>query len=215
MALHNERDKFSLDDDVAYLNCAYMSPLLKEVEAAGVAGVRTKCKPYQLQVKDFFEPRERVKKLFAELIHCDHPENIALLPSVSYGLASVAKNVNIRKGQSVVLLREQFPSNYYSWDRLVSESGGKLKIVDAPKTEEGEALGKRWNEAILAAIDEDTAVVALPIMHWSDGTVFDVAAVRRKTLEVGALLVLDGTQSIGALPFSVSEVQPDALVCAA
>jgi selenocysteine lyase/cysteine desulfurase len=52
-------------------------------------------------------------------------------------------------------------------------------------------------------------------VHWTDGPRFDLKAIREKTLEVGAALVVDGTQSVGALPFDVEELQPDALVCAA
>ncbi|MGY8915516.1 MAG: aminotransferase class V-fold PLP-dependent enzyme, partial [Flavobacteriales bacterium] len=58
-----------------------------------------------------------------------------------------------------------------------------------------------------------TALVAIAHVHWTDGTKFDLKAVREKTRTVGALLIIDGTQSIGALPFSVKELQPDALIC--
>jgi selenocysteine lyase/cysteine desulfurase len=51
-------------------------------------------------------------------------------------------------------------------------------------------------------------------VHWADGTRFDLKAIREKTHEVGALMVIDGTQSVGALPFDVQELEPDALVCA-
>ena len=51
-------------------------------------------------------------------------------------------------------------------------------------------------------------------VHWADGTRFDLKAIRKRTLEVGALLVIDGTQSVGALPFDINDIQPDALICA-
>ena len=51
-------------------------------------------------------------------------------------------------------------------------------------------------------------------VHWADGTKFDLKAIRQRSREVGALLVIDGTQSDGALPFDVQEIQPDALICA-
>ena len=46
------------------------------------------------------------------------------------------------------------------------------------------------------------------------GTVFDLRAIRKTSREVGALLIIDGTQSVGALPFDVESIQPDALICA-
>lgn len=69
-------------------------------------------------------------------------------------------------------------------------------------------------QRLKAAIDEHTALVTLGHVHWADGTLFDLKAIRRKTAEAGTWLVVDGTQSVGALPFDVQEIQPDALICA-
>ena len=73
--------------------------------------------------------------------------------------------------------------------------------------------GKKWNECILDAINEQTSLVTLGNVHWADGTRFDLAEIRKKTRKVGALLVIDGIQSVGALPFDASVIQPDALIC--
>jgi selenocysteine lyase/cysteine desulfurase len=51
-------------------------------------------------------------------------------------------------------------------------------------------------------------------VHWADGTRFNLMDIRKRTKEVGALLIIDGTQSVGALPFDVEKIQPDAVVCA-
>ena len=53
----------------------------------------------------------------------------------------------------------------------------------------------------------------MPTVHWTDGTIFDLVEVGRRCREVGAALVVDGTQSVGALPFDVNRVRPDVLVC--
>lgn len=87
-------------------------------------------------------------------------------------------------------------------------------VVVGPPTE-GPDRTLAWNEAILSAIDEDTAVVAMAQVHWADGTPFDLERIGRRTREVGAAFIIDGTQSVGALPFDVEKLQPDALVCAA
>ena len=105
----------------------------------------------------------------------------------------------------------QFPSNVYPWLTLAKESGGSVKIIPAPK--DG-ARGIKWNQAILEAINEHTGVVAIGHIHWADGTRFDLEAIRAKTREVGAKLIIDGTQSVGALPFDLAKFEPDVLVCA-
>ncbi len=207
-----QKHLFSIPDGITYLNCSYMSPLSKPVEEAGIQGLLKKSRPWEITIPDFFDPARKLKQLFAQLVNVSDAQRIAIVPSVSYGIASVAKNLTIQRGQNIVVVDEIFPSNYYAWERLASENGAKLHVVGRP--EEAGGRGKLWNQRVLEAIDGNTAVVALPHAHWTDGTVFDLMAVRRRCDEVGAALIIDGTQSVGALPFDVAEIRPDALVCA-
>ncbi|MEZ4685168.1 MAG: hypothetical protein R3B47_03630 [Bacteroidia bacterium] len=75
-----QKDLFSLDPAISYLNCAYMSPSTKAVEAAGLAGVSAKNQPWKLGVDDFFKPVEKLKATFARLIHATDPERVTLIP---------------------------------------------------------------------------------------------------------------------------------------
>ena len=110
------------------------------------------------------------------------------------------------------MIEDQFPSNFYSWEKLAEKYNAVIKIIEKPKS--GKSLAKRWNKNILEAITSKTAVVAMCHVHWADGTLFDLKTIREKTLRHNALLIIDGTQSVGAFPFSIEEFQPDALVCA-
>ncbi|MBC8753048.1 aminotransferase class V-fold PLP-dependent enzyme [Kordia sp. YSTF-M3] len=211
--LESQKDKFKLPEEVTYLNGAYMSPSLKSVELAGHQAVSQKCLPFEIKPVDFFTDTKKLKALFAELVTVPDPQNIAVIPSVSYGIATVAKNIPLEKGDEILIVGEQFPSNVYSWQRIADQNEAKISIVSAP-TQDFVDRGKNWNAQILASIHEKTKVVAMPHIHWSDGTLFDLKAIRKKTKEYNALLIIDGTQSIGALPFSVEEIQPDALICA-
>lgn len=211
-ALPSQKDKFTLSPNITYLNCAYMSPLMKRVEEAGLRGMRLKQSPEQIGHHEFFGEVEELRKEYAKLIHSSEPERIVVLPSVSYGMAVVARNLRIEKGENIVVTGEQFPSNVYAWQKLTQERQANLRTVDAPQVIENR--GRLWNESILEAIDTNTRLVAIAHVHWSDGTRFDLKAIRERTKEVGALLVVDGTQSVGALPFDVSKIQPDALICA-
>ncbi|MFM9837115.1 MAG: aminotransferase class V-fold PLP-dependent enzyme [Cyclobacteriaceae bacterium] len=206
-----QRSKFSLPKESTYLNCAYMSPMLRSVEKAGVEGIKKKRNPFLISPEDFFTDTEKLRTEFSKLINISDKKRIALVPSVSYGMANVTHNVKIERGQNVIVATEQFPSNYYPWHKLCTENGGELKTISPPTSLEGR--GKVWNERILNAIDAKTKVVALGHVHWADGTLFQLTEIRKRTREVGALLVIDGTQSVGALPFDASVIQPDALVC--
>lgn len=209
--LTSKRSQFSIPPSVTYLNCAYMSPLLKVVEKAGIRGLRKKRNPVDIPPPDFFTETEILRSEYARLIKAREPKRIVTVPSVSYGLANVAKNLDIKKEQHIIVASEQFPSNYYPWQSLCEESGASLKSVAPPQ--DFVNRGMRWNEKILDAINTDTRAVAIGNVHWADGTRFDLEAIRKRTSEVGALLVIDGTQSVGALPFDVEKVRPDALIC--
>ncbi len=206
-----QKDKFHIPKTVSYLNTAYMSPLLKEVELAGHKAITKKTLPYHITGADFFENTTLLKQQFADLVAIPDYRNVAIIPATSYGIATVANNITLTSQDEVIVVSEQFPSHVYSWKKLIDKYKAKLVTIKRPKRTEKKVT--LWNKNILASITKNTKVVALPIVHWSDGSLFDIKAIRKKTKEVGALLILDGTQSIGALPFSVSEIQPDALIC--
>lgn len=208
--LKSQKEKFSLPAGVTYLNCAYMSPLLKSVEKAGMEGIRSKRNPFAISSEDFFTGCVRLREEFAKLISAP-AERIAIIASASYGISTVARNVKISRGESIVVTADQFPSNYYPWRRLADETGATLTAIAAP--ENAKDRGKIWNERILDAIKPGVKLVAMGHVHWTDGTRFDLEAIRRRTRDINALLVIDGTQSVGALPFDVRRIQPDALVC--
>lgn len=212
MDITEQKNLFDLPENICYLNTASLSPSFKAVEKAGIDAVLQKSRPYLIPSSDFFDPVIELKKRFAKLIELDDYERIACIPSVSYGIATVAKNIKLKPGDTVVLMQEQFPSNYYSWKKLTDKYNAQLKIVEAPRTKTDRT--KLWNEAILEAIDDSTAVVAMGHIHWSSGALFDLKTIRAKTRQHGALMIIDGSQSVGALPFSIKELQPDALICA-
>jgi selenocysteine lyase/cysteine desulfurase len=209
--MKSQKNKFSIPAGVTYLNCAYMSPLLKSVEKAGLIGLTRKRNPFKISAEDFYTEGEILRKEFASLINVKGSKRIAIIPSVSYGLATVAKNVQLKPADNILVAAEQFPSNYYPWERLTRDARAELCVVAPPDKLEGR--GKKWNERILDSINAKTRMVAMGNVHWADGTLFDLSAIRKRTNEVGALLIIDGTQSVGALPFDVQRLQPDALVC--
>ncbi len=208
--LSNQRSKFSLPTSGIYLNGSYMSPLLKSVEKAGLKGMLRKRNPFSITPTDFFTETEKLREEYGKLINVKDRNRVVVIPSVSYGIATVTKNLKLRAGENVIVAAEQFPSNFYSWKQLVHEMGGELKVVSSVQ---GEGRGRIWNERILESIGTKTRLVALGHVHWADGTLFQLEEIRKRTKEVGALLVIDGTQSVGALPFDVQKIQPDALIC--
>jgi selenocysteine lyase/cysteine desulfurase len=204
-----DRSAFSIPSGIRYLNCAYMAPLHRDVEAAGIEGVLRKRSPWSIEARHFFEESDVVRGLFARLIGSSEPGRVALLPAASYGLSAAARNAGLRRGSAVVLTEGQFPGNVYPWRRAAAEAGASVRMVAAPA---GPGRGRQWNERILDAIGPDTGAVSLGAVHWTDGTRFDLEAIGARAREVGAVLVVDGSQSVGAVPFDVERIRPDALV---
>jgi selenocysteine lyase/cysteine desulfurase len=201
-----QRHLFDIPEDIAYLNCAYMSPLMRPVIEAGNVGLARKAHPWELTPDQFFTGAEEFRVTAAQLI--DAPADcVAIVSSASYGIATAAHNLPVSKGQSILVLEEQFPSNYYAWQRLADEHDAALKIVAWP--EDGD-----WTAAVLNSLTPDVGIAALPHVQWSSGGRLDLVRIGAACRKIGSALVLDLTQSLGALPFSVREVQPDFAVAA-
>jgi selenocysteine lyase/cysteine desulfurase len=212
MKPNNQKQLFSIPEEITYLNIASQSPSFKAVEKAGIDGVLEKSHPYKITEPSYFEPVRELKELFAKIIDVDDYNRIANIPSASYGFATAANNIILKKDDEILLIDEQFPSNYYVWEKLAKKFDAKIKIVSMPESKVNR--GKSWNDAILNSISDKTAVVTLGNIHWANGTLFDLKSIRKKTTNHKALLIVDGSQSVGALPFSVKEIKPDALICA-
>lgn len=197
----SQRHLFDIPRDVAYLNCAYMSPLLHSVVEAGTAGLRRKARPWEIEVDDFFDDSEALRAAWAALLGAE-ADAVAITPSAGYGVSLAANHVALRPGQRILLAEEQFPSNVYPWTAKARQAGGEVRFV--PRPEDGD-----WTRAVLAELDERVAIVALPNVHWTDGGIFDLVRIGAAARDAGAALVVDATQSLGALPFDVARVRPD------
>ena len=201
-----QRALFAIPREVAYFDCAKMSPLLEASAEAGRQGLERKSRPWEIRAEHFFDESERVRALYARLIGAAAGD-VAIVPSVSYGMATVMRNVPVAAGQTIVTLGEDFPSGIYAARALARKR--EAQLVTVPRPEEGD-----WSAALLDAIDGRTALVVSPHVHWVHGTIIDVEAVARRCRSVGAALVLDTTQSTGAFPLDLAAVDPDYLIAA-
>ncbi|HET9555535.1 MAG TPA: aminotransferase class V-fold PLP-dependent enzyme [Actinomycetota bacterium] len=199
-----QRELFDIPDDVAYFNCASLAPLLWVSTEAGAAASARRARPWLTGGGDWFTEAEERRALFAELAGVD-PEGVALVPATSYGLAVAAANLTARPGQRVLVLAGDYPSNRYTWQRFAGRTGAEVVTVERRD-------GQRWGEAVVAALDERVAVVAVLATHWTDGGSVDLAAVGARARYAGAALVVDASQAVGAMPLDWRRIRPDYLV---
>jgi selenocysteine lyase/cysteine desulfurase len=198
--LDSQRHLFDVPDDTAYLNSAYIGPRLTAVTEAGHEAIALTGSPWSVTSEHFIEPVERLRSNVGSLMG-GSSEGVAIIPGISYGIAVAAANLPVGDGRTIVVLEDQFPSNVYPWRAKVGAEGGS--IITVRRSPQG------WTQSILDRIDASTAIVAVPNCHWTDGSRVDLVAIGEAARSVGAALVVDASQSFGAMPFDVAAVQPD------
>jgi selenocysteine lyase/cysteine desulfurase len=202
--LGSQGQAFDVPPEIAYFNTANLAPQLHVVKIAGVAALERRGRPWTIHADDWFTDVEHLRGLFGQLMGSD-AEGVALVPATSYGFAVAARNRQLKPGDRVLVLADEYPSGIYTWRAATRQAGAELLTVTRHD-------GQTWAEAVLAALDERVAVVSVPQVHWTDGALVDLHAVAPRSREVGAWLVIDGSQSIGAMPLDVQELKPDFVV---
>ena len=115
-----QRALFDLPREVCYLNAAGWGPLPLAVQEAGRAGVARKGRPWELAPDFAAEQHERARRAAARLVNAD-PDDVALIPSVSYGVATAAKALGrLAAGSRVLVLEDDHSSPVLEW---VTRSG--------------------------------------------------------------------------------------------
>jgi selenocysteine lyase/cysteine desulfurase len=135
------------------------------------------------------------------------PEDIAVGSSATELLGSLAWAVEPEAGTNVVGTAATFPSTIYPWQRVAARTGAQIRLAEG-------AAGYVRLDDILGLIDEDTAVVCISHVEYGGGQRFDLIRLAEAAHEHGALLVVDATQSAGAIPIDAPADALDAVVSA-
>jgi selenocysteine lyase/cysteine desulfurase len=206
--ISSQRSLFAIPDEIAYFNTAYNAPQLNESLNRLLVGVRAKSRPWERTPASFFEDAETVRRLSAKIFGGD-AEGYAVIPAASYGISTAARAVEpfMKPSDRVLVIAEEFPSNVLPWRRTAQVTGATLHTVASPQYGD-------WTRAVLDHIDPSVKVVAISTCHWTNGASIDLRPVARACRDAGCVLVVDATQSLGAMPFPLEEVQPDFLVAA-
>jgi selenocysteine lyase/cysteine desulfurase len=199
-----QRAAFNVPEGIAYFNTASLAPQLHAVRIAGEAAIERRGRPWEISAADWFRDVERLRSLFARLVGTG-PEGIALVPATSYGFAVAARNLALDAGRRVLVLAEEYPSGIYTWRAAARRSGAEVLTVSRES-------GQTWADAVLAALDERVAIVSVPNVHWTDGALVALGPISARVRDLGARLVIDASQSVGAMPLDIGELRPDYLV---
>src|ERR1700733_11906734 len=206
--LSSQRALFEMPRNICYLNSASYSPLPLRTQDAARAAVGRKGKPWTLDAAFANRQHERARAAAARLIDAD-PADIALIPSVSYGVATAAKLLTIARGTRVIVLENDHSSPVLEWRTRADAQGFVVETVRQP--DDGD-----WTSAVLAAIERSGAppvsLASISSVHWSDGGLIDIEQVGAALRQRGARFLIDATHSAGVLAMDVKRLDPDFVI---
>lgn len=205
--LESQRHQFEMPREVCYLNAAAWSPLPIAALEAGHAGVARKGRPWLVPSDLQAVQHERARRAAAALINAE-PADVALISSISYGVAIAGKILDIPQGSRVLVLEEDHASPVLEWLTRAPEQGFSVETVRRPG--DGD-----WTAALLEAIAAPGAPIALASIssvHWSDGGLVDLGAVALALKAKGAMLLVDATHHAGVIALDVKALDPDVLI---
>jgi len=206
--LASQRALFDVPRDICYLNSASYSPLPLKTQEAARAAVGRKAKPWTLEPGFANTQYERARAAAARLIHAD-PADMALIPSISYGVATAAKVLTVDRGTRVIVLENDHSSPVLEWQTRADAQGFAVETIRRP--DDGD-----WTSAVLAAIERPGAppisLASISSVHWSDGGLIDIEKVGAALRQRGASFLIDATHGAGVLTMDVQRLDPDFVI---
>jgi len=206
--LPSQRALFDIPREICYLNAASWSPLPIATQDAGRAGVARKGQPWLIDPALPAAQYERARRAAARLINAD-ADDVALISSVSYGVAAAAKLVTVPARSRVLVLENDHSSAVLEW--TTRAPSGRFTVEVVPRPGDGD-----WTAAVLAAIERPGApavgLASISSVHWSAGGVVDMDRVGAALRRHGAMLLVDATHAAGVMPIDVRSLDPDFLV---
>jgi selenocysteine lyase/cysteine desulfurase len=206
--LPSQRALFDIPEHVCYLAAASVGPLPRAVKAVGEIGVARKAQPWAIEPGNLQQQFERARTAAARLINAE-PDDVALISSVSYGIATAGKVLTIPTSSRVLLLQDDHSSPVLEWHSRAAAQGFSIEVVSRPN--DGD-----WTTALLAAIARKDAppvgMASISSVHWADGGAIDLDRIAAALKAQGAKFVIDATHGAGVMNIDVRKLDPDFLV---
>ncbi|MGH2748190.1 MAG: aminotransferase class V-fold PLP-dependent enzyme [Actinomycetota bacterium] len=207
--LASYRDEFPIVAERTYLISASLGPLSRRSRALAQEHLDLweRLGPEELWFEHGFPRLDQCRRQFAAVIGAD-PDEIAVVPSISAGLSSLATCLDFSERSKVVLTDMDFPTNHYVW-RAQQRRGAKLDVVESPDGIRVEA------ENVVERIDDQTAIVNTNRVLFESSWIMDLATIVEAAHERGTFVVTDDFHGTGILPLDVHALGIDFLVSGA
>src|SRR5262249_51680187 len=193
-------------EGVTYLNLAGNSPIPKDAIKRLEEAIEWKKFPQRIPDAAFFEVPNRVRAAIAQLMGAK-PQEIALTTGASTGMSAVAYGLKWQAGDEVITASGEFPLQYATWKPMEERERIKVTVVK-PSGPFPHA------DDFIAARTPCTRLVSVSHVRFDNGAMVDATKLAAACHAQGALLLLDVSQSCGAVPMDVTRMGADFLVCA-
>lgn len=193
-------------DDVTYLNFAAHAAIPRVALDAVQASVSAKMRPHVIDDITFFELAVSLRESLATLIGAS-PDEIALTSGAGAGVAAIAYGLRWSPGDEVVIARGEFPMHYAAWKPMEAREGIKLRVA-FPRDRFICAAD------LIEALTPRTRVISVSHVRFDDGSLLNVPPLAAACKSNGTVLILDVSQSCGAMPIDVQSIGADFIVCA-
>ena len=193
-------------EDATYLNFAAHAAIPRMALNAVQASVAAKRRPHIVDDHSFFSIARSLRQSLATLIGANQ-DDIALTSGAGAGLATIAYALKWSAGDEVIIAGGEFPAHYATWKPMEAREGIKVQIAHP----QGEYI---QSGDLIAAMTPRTRVISVSQVRFDDGSILDASSLAEACQRNGTLLVLDVSQSCGAVPMDVRSLGADFLVCA-
>jgi kynureninase len=198
------RERFPTLVERAYFATHGFGPILRET-LADLDEYRRSLSLRNRVVETWYRRIVEIRALIARLIGAGDDE-IALGPNATACQAAFAAAITPTVKCDTILTTDlDFPSSRYLWH---AQGYRGYRVIEVPSRD-----GRSFPvDGLVEAIDQRTAIVAVPLVAYSNGALLDAKRVIAAAHAAGALVVLDASQAVGIVPIAVHQLGADALV---
>ncbi len=198
------RSDFFEFDDAVYLNLAGQAPIPRVSAKALEKAANWKKLPHQMSDDVFFSLPHRIRELLAQLLG-GVPEEFAIGTGASTGLQAVARGIDWKPQDEVLIARAEFPAHSSTWMPLAQAGKLQVRIIEPS----GRFL---TTEDVVRAISTQTRLISISHVRFENGARLAPRVVADAVHKVGGYLLLDASQSAGSVPMKLRETGADFIV---
>lgn len=149
---------------------------------------------------------EGARETVRRFIHAKYFEEIIFTRGTTAAINMIAHSygdANVGEGDEIVVTQMEHHANLVPWQQLAKRQGATLKFI--PMAEDGTIT----LEAVRETVSERTKIVAIAHVSNVLGTINDIKAIAEIAHEHGAIISVDGAQSVPHMKVDVQDLNVD------